>query len=71
MFKDQLTSLAFVMPAVAIFAVFYIYPFFEIFRLSLHDWNGISPASTFIGLRNFIDLMRDGLWWGAVGHAAY
>lgn len=70
-FKDNMGSFLFVLPAVAIFAVFYIYPFFEIFRLSLHEWNGISAVKTFIGFDNFIDLTHDGSWWKSMGNAAY
>lgn len=61
----------FIAPALAIFAVFYVFPFFYIFKLSLFEWNGISPTMIFVGLENFKELMGDGVWWGAMGHAAY
>ena len=60
----------FVLPAVAIFAIFYIYPFFELFDLSLHQWSGIGPK-TFVGLQNFQELMGDKVWWTSMGHAGY
>ena len=69
--KDATENFLFVLPALTIFMVFYIYPFFEIFRLSLHDWNGISLARQFIGLDNFREIMHDGVWWQAMGHAGY
>ena len=61
----------FILPAVIIFSIFYIYPFYEIFNLSLHEWNGISPARTFIGFRNFQELYQDKVWWDSIWHAGY
>ncbi|MBN1870347.1 MAG: sugar ABC transporter permease, partial [Candidatus Omnitrophica bacterium] len=58
-FKNYL----FIAPAVAVFSVFYIFPFFYIFKLSFFDWDGISPAMVFVGLQNFLELLRDGVWW--------
>jgi len=59
-----------VLPAVVIFAVFYIYPFIELFRLSLYSWPGIGPQ-VFVGLQNFRDLMADRVWWDAMTQAGY
>ena len=70
-FWDKSENFLFVLPALVIFSVFYIYPFFEIFRLSLHEWNGISLARQFVGLDNFRDIMHDEVWWQAMGHAGY
>jgi len=64
-------SFLFTVPAITIFSVFYISPFFYIFKLSLFEWNGISPTMFFVGLRNFKELMGDGIWWSSMGHAAY
>ncbi len=70
-FIENSKSFLFIVPAVAIFSVFYIYPFFEIFHLSLHEWNGISLTKTFIGLDNFFELMHDGHWWSSISNAGY
>jgi len=72
--KDKLSSFLFILPAVTIFAVFYVYPFFETFNLSLRDWNGISSAKLFVGFRNFSDILSltasqqpaDLTWWQSV-----
>ena len=68
--RNNLENFLFVLPAVAIFATFYIYPFFEMFHLSLYEWRGIGPK-TFVGLENFKDLMGDKVWWDSMGHAGY
>ncbi|MDP2653669.1 MAG: sugar ABC transporter permease [Candidatus Omnitrophota bacterium] len=68
---EKFENFLFIVPAVAIFAVFYIYPFFDIFHLSLQEWNGISLHRDFVGLMNFRDLLDDKSWWNSIGNAAF
>lgn len=70
-FKDYFGNFLFIFPAVAIFSVFYIYPFYSIFNLSLHEWNGISPTKTFVGFENFRMLFQDVSWWKSMWNAGY
>ncbi|MEI8011032.1 MAG: sugar ABC transporter permease [Candidatus Omnitrophota bacterium] len=67
---DALRNCLFIIPAVVIFSIFYIYPFFDLFSLSLHQWQGIGPK-IFIGFRNFQELFADKVWWMSMGHAGY
>ena len=69
--QDHLKNFSFIFPAVLIFSIFYIYPFFDIFRLSFHEWNGITPTMKYVELQNFRELMQDTVWWQSMGHAAY
>jgi len=72
--KEQMANLSFALPAIVIFAIFYIYPFFKVFQLSLCNWDGISPfvfSQHFVGLRNFKDVMADRIWWESMWHAVY
>ncbi len=69
-FFDNLQNFLFVLPAVAIFCVFYIYPFYKMINLSFFDWKGIGPMH-FIGLANYQELMGDRLWWDSIIHAGY
>jgi len=64
-------SLLFIAPAVIIFSIFYIFPFLYTFRLSLFEWNGISPTMFFVGIDNFKELMADRIWWSSMWHATY
>jgi ABC-type sugar transport system permease subunit len=48
-----LSGLAFVLPAAAIIACFFILPAFLSFKYSLTNWNGISSDYTYVGLDNF------------------
>jgi len=61
----------FVVPALVIFCVFYIFPNCYIFILSLFEWDGINPTKYFVGMANFKELAKDGVWWISMWHAAY
>lgn len=71
-YRDKLANFAFVFPALLIFTVFYIYPFFYTFWLSLHKWDMIGPA-TFVGLENFkeIFMFDERGWWKSMYNALY
>jgi len=69
--ENSVTSFLFIVPAIIIFSIFYIYPFYDIFNLSLHEWNGVDLEKTFIGFENFIELMSDTQWWGSLWHAGF
>lgn len=71
LFHDNLTSFLFIVPAVMIFSIFYIYPFCDIFKLSLHEWNGIDLQKQFVGFDNFFELINDNDWWGSLWHAGF
>ncbi len=70
----HLTSFLFILPAVVIFCTFYVYPFIDIFRLSVLEWNGIDVIKfkeDFVGFQNFIDLFQDRQWWGSLMNAGF
>lgn len=72
--KSSFTSFLFVLPAIIIFCVFYIYPFYDIFRLSLLEWNGIDVINfkeSFVGFQNFVDLWQDTYWKDSLWHAGF
>ncbi len=69
-FKDNFQNFLFVLPAFAIFCIFYIYPFLNMIFLSFHEWRGIGPMH-FIGLENYKELIGDKLWWNSIWHAGY
>lgn len=71
-FKSTLENYIFVLPAVAIFTIFYIVPFIWVFQLSLTDWDGILPTKAFIGLENFKEIIfQDASWWQSMRNAGY
>lgn len=51
--------LACMAPAVILVTLFMVIPTFNVFRMSLYKWGGISGNKTFQGLRNFEILLKD------------
>lgn len=52
-----------VAPAVLVFAFFVIYPLVRTAQLSLYEYELTAQAKTFIGLRNYIVMARDPIFW--------
>lgn len=71
--KSTLGNYLFILPALVLFSLFYIYPFGKVLQLSLYRWDGISSMMQFVGLSHFKDIIfHDPMrWWPAVGNAAY
>lgn len=69
--KDTLQNYLFLLPALLLFALFYIYPVYKVFELSLFEYDGISPQKFFVGLGNFIEVLRSRIWWTSMSNAAY
>ncbi|MEV4522021.1 sugar ABC transporter permease [Micromonospora tulbaghiae] len=47
------------LPALALFALFMIWPTLSVFRMSLYTWSGFSSKMRFVGLDNFTKLIDD------------
>jgi ABC-type sugar transport system permease subunit len=61
-------GLGFALPALAVYAVFFLYPFAGSIALSLTDWDGVAAVRRFVGLANYGRLVRDPLVWLALKH---
>ena len=62
------TIVLFLLPAVALFVTFVIYPIAQSTRYSLYDWNGLEPLDQFVGLDNFHRAFSDHLFRDALKH---
>lgn len=60
--KGQLVGLYFVLPALLLYAVFFLYPFVRTIYLSMTEWNGV-VAPVFTGLENYQRLLGDSQMW--------
>lgn len=58
----------FLLPALAVYATFVLGPILLSMYYSLFDWSGVSPRSTYVGMRNFARLVHDRVFWLAVGN---
>ena len=56
--RRNLAGLAFALPALALFALFAIYPMLRVVYLSLFDYNLTSPGR-YVGLHNYDFLLHD------------
>jgi len=63
--SNHLLAYRFVLPALALYAVFVLWPIVNIFTLSVYDWDGISPVKEWVGLDNFARLLTDPIFWQA------
>ncbi len=57
--QDHMTIFLFLLPAMVVFLLFIIYPIFRAGYFSLFNWNGLGPATVFIGLNNFKQILTD------------
>jgi len=58
--KTKYFPLIVLVPVFAWFMIFFFYPIFESFRISLYEWNVIDPTgSPFVGFSNYAELWED------------
>lgn len=58
----------FVTPALALMALFVIYPVASAVRMSFYSWKGFGPMDDFVGLRNYTSVLTDEVFTDAVVH---
>ena len=57
--EKKITTILFLSLPFLLFAVFYFYPIGYTIFLSLHEWNGISPTKTPVGLANYAFIFKN------------
>jgi ABC-type sugar transport system permease subunit len=58
----------FVLPALLLYVLFMVYPFFQAIYFSFTSWNGVAPVKEWVGLDNYRALIEDGLFWLSLRH---
>jgi raffinose/stachyose/melibiose transport system permease protein len=66
--RKALEILLFVTPALALMALFVIWPIITATRMSLYSWKGFGPMVDFVGLRNYVSVLSDEVFTDAVVH---
>jgi raffinose/stachyose/melibiose transport system permease protein len=61
----------FMLPALALYALFVLFPIVQAARFSLFDWNGLEALDQFVGIANFERALADRVFIGAVSHNAF
>jgi len=70
--RSLLINYLFILPALAFFLVFSIYPFLSMVRLSFFSWTGIGVVRKFVGLWNYKDIVfNNPVWWQSMRQAAF
>lgn len=68
--RERLTAICtFLLPAMVIYAVFFLYPIAQAFYISLFRWSGLSQNREFVGIDNFHRLFTDDpVFWMSMKH---
>ena len=56
----HIAAIVFLIPVILFLIVFIFYPIVDTFITSFYKWNGISVDKTFVGLANWMNLLKDG-----------
>lgn len=64
--RERLVLAAFLLPALALIAVFLLYPIAQSIQLSFFRWDGVNPVRTFVGWGNWERLLDDPIFWRAL-----
>ena len=66
--RHRATPYLYLLPAFLVYGAFMLFPLVRAAQFSLYDWPGFGP-SRFVGLGNYVDLLGDDRFLGAVQHA--
>ncbi|WP_017687558.1 sugar ABC transporter permease [Paenibacillus sp. PAMC 26794] len=61
--RSPLIYTLFVMPALILFVMFFLYPIGSSLYYSLTSWNGVSAEPRFVGLSNYVKALTDERFW--------
>ena len=63
---DNAVLLIFCAPALIVYGIFKLFPAVSGLFYALTDWNGLNKTYTFIGLKNFVEILGDTYFWNAM-----
>jgi multiple sugar transport system permease protein/raffinose/stachyose/melibiose transport system permease protein len=58
----------FILPALFLYILFFLYPFIQSFYFSLVEWDGAQAVKKFVGLNNYTRMLGDSLVWLSLRH---
>jgi ABC-type sugar transport system permease subunit len=64
--RRSLTGYLFLLPAIALIAVFTLVPFVEAIMLSFQSWDGVSPDTPWVGIHNYQSAFRNVAFWASM-----
>ena len=66
--KMAVEVIVFTAPALALFAMFVVWPMLKAVQFSLFKWKGFGPLVDFVGLKNYVSVLSNDVFVGALGH---
>ena len=64
--STHLGAYGYIVSAMTVFAVFLFYPFLKTIYLSLYKTNKMGEAKIFVGLGNYIELLKSASFWNSL-----
>lgn len=64
--RGNLLGLLFLAPAIVLIGIFTITPFAQAILLSFQSWDGVSPDTPWVGLRNYEFIASDTTFWASM-----
>jgi hypothetical protein len=69
--RKWLTIALFLLPGLALYLTFVIGPIIQAAHFSLFRWNGLTPLTDFIGLKNYQAAFASSVFWQALGNNVF
>jgi raffinose/stachyose/melibiose transport system permease protein len=69
--QDYVTIILFLLPGFILFFLFLVYPIIRSAYFSFFNWNGMGPATDFVGLKNYQTILSDKVFIKAVENCFY
>jgi len=65
------TIILFLLPGLALYLVFVLFPVVQAARYSLYNWNGLNPLTDFVGIANYVNALNSDVFQNAVSHNVF
>lgn len=59
-------AVPFILPALVVYSLFFVYPAVRALWVSLFDWTGFGSHMTYIGLGNYQEMLHDSIFWDSM-----
>lgn len=69
--RSPITYALFLLPALILFIMFFIYPIISAVYYSFTNWDGVSASIKFIGFDNYTKALTDDAFWKSVANNGY
>jgi multiple sugar transport system permease protein len=68
---EQATAFWFIFPAIALLFVFVFYPMLQAFLISFKNYSLVGAGDVFVGMDNYVQLMKDRAFFNSLKHSFY